>query len=113
MKCHQISTSKEDEPKFDMQNPYEKEKVKCILCRMSITPDYKNVKLLSQFQSPFTGRIYGKHVTGLCTHKQKQIEVEIIKAQNAGLMPYYNKDPGFMKDPKLFDSEKPIRSHRF
>lgn len=96
-----------------MPNPFEKEKLQCILCKMNITPDYKNVKLLSQFQSPFTGRIYGRHITGLCANKQKQVEAEIVKAQSAGLMGYYNKEVIFMKDPKLFDPEKSIRPHRF
>lgn len=100
-------------PEWNMSNPFEKEKSQCILCRLNITPDYKNVKLLSQFQSPYTGRIYGRHITGLCEHKQKQVELEIQKAQNACLMGYYNKDPVFIKDPKLFDSENPIRPHRF
>lgn len=80
---------------------------------MDITPNYKNVKLLSQFQSPYTGRIYGRHITGLCKHKQEQVELEIIKSQNAGLMGYYNKDPDFLRDPKLFDPENPFRPHRF
>ncbi|KAF5291179.1 hypothetical protein FQA39_LY14421, partial [Lamprigera yunnana] len=69
-----------------MENPFEKEKLKCVLCKYNITPDYKNIKLLSQFQSPYTGRIYGRHITGLCENKQKQVEMEIVKAQSAGLM---------------------------
>lgn len=57
----------------------------CILCKFKIEPDYKNVRLLSQFQSRHTGRVYGKHITGLCSYKQTQVEQEIIKAQNSGL----------------------------
>lgn len=56
---------------------------------MDIKPDYKNVRLLSQFQSVYTGRIYGKHITGLCSLKQKQVEDEILKAQNAGNSHFY------------------------
>lgn len=96
-----------------MENPFEKEKPKCILCKLNITPNYKNVKLLSQFQSPYTGRIYGKHITGLCEQKQKRVEEEITKAQSAGLMGYYLKEPIFLGDPKLFDPENPLRPHRF
>lgn len=96
-----------------MENPFEKDKKKCILCQMNITPDYKNVKLLSQFQSSYTGRIYGRHITGLCENKQKLVEKEIVKAQSAGLMGYYLKEECFLNDPKLFDDEKPIRPHRF
>lgn len=68
---------------------------------------------MSQFQSPYTGRIYGRHITGLCEKKQEKVEGEILKSQNAGLMGYYLKDPSFIKDPKLFDAENPIRPHRF
>ncbi|KAB0802386.1 hypothetical protein PPYR_04572 [Photinus pyralis] len=100
-------------PLFDMENPFEKEKRKCILCQHNVIPNYKNVKLLSQFQSPYTGRIYGKHITGLCAEKQAQVELEISKAQKSGLMAVYLKEPCFIKDPKLFDSENPIRPHRF
>lgn len=96
-----------------MPNPFEKEKPKCILCKLNITPNYKNIKLLSQFQSSYTGRIYGRHITGLCESKQKRVEEEILKAQSAGLMGYYLKDPAFLADAKLFDPENPLRPHRF
>lgn len=83
------------------------------MCKHDIEPDYKNVKLLSQFQSPFTGRIYGRHITGLCKKMQRKVEAEIIKAQNIAFMGYYHKDVGFLKDPKLFDPERPIRPHKY
>lgn len=67
-----------------MPNPFQREKQKCILCQMNIRPDWKNIRLLSQFQSPFTGRIYGRHITGLCIKKQTEVAKEIYKAQNAG-----------------------------
>lgn len=102
----------EDEP-VEMENPFKKETRKCILCSLNITPDYKNYRLLSQFQSPYTGRIYGRHITGLCKGKQELVEKEIKKAQNCAFMPYVYKDKAFLKDPKLFDPENPIRSHRF
>ncbi|XP_045455407.1 28S ribosomal protein S18c, mitochondrial [Melitaea cinxia] len=102
----------EDAP-IEMENPFKKERVQCILCKLNITPDYKNYRLLSQFQSPYTGRIYGRHITGLCKSKQALVEAEIRKAQNCGYMPYYYEDKTFLKDPKLFDPENPIRSHRF
>ncbi|KAG8230777.1 hypothetical protein J437_LFUL011340 [Ladona fulva] len=97
----------------DMQNPFEREKPRCILCKLDITPNYKNVRLLSQFISPFTGRTYGRHITGLCRAKQESVEQEIVKAQNCGLMPTYLKNPSYMKDPKIFDPENPVRPHRF
>ncbi|TMW47334.1 hypothetical protein DOY81_007584 [Sarcophaga bullata] len=101
-----------DDP-VDIKNPFEKERKVCILCKHGLTPDYKNVKLLSQFQSPYTGRIYGRHITGLCKQKQKEVEMAIIKAQNCAMMPTYHKEVEFMKDPKLFDPEKPIRPHKY
>lgn len=67
-----------------MPNPFMKEKKKCLLCQYNITPDYKNIRFLSQFQSKFTGIVYGRHITGLCKHKQEMLEREIKKAQNAG-----------------------------
>lgn len=96
-----------------MPNPFEKEKAECILCKLQITPNFKNVKLLSQFQSPYTGRIYGRHITGLCANKQKQVEIEITKAQSSGLMATYLKETCYLKDPKLFDPERPVRPHKY
>lgn len=96
-----------------MENPFEKEYKECVLCSNNITPDYKNVRMLSQFQSSYTGRIYGRHITGLCKKQQELVEREITKAQTAGLMPFYCKVPKYLQDPELFDVENPIRPHRF
>lgn len=68
-----------------MENPFTKEKKICFLCKYDIEPDYKNVRLLSQFQSRYTGRIYDRHITGLCKAKQEKVEHEILKAQSAGI----------------------------
>ncbi|XP_055903711.1 28S ribosomal protein S18c, mitochondrial isoform X1 [Eupeodes corollae] len=106
-------TAQNSDDPIDIPNPFEKEKQKCILCQHDITPNYKNVKLLSQFQSPYTGRIYGRHITGLCNAKQEQVEKAIIHAQNCAMMPYYHKDLDFLKDPKLFDPERPVRPHKY
>ncbi|KAI5641063.1 ribosomal protein s18 domain-containing protein [Phthorimaea operculella] len=105
--------SADNDAPVEINNPFQKEKRECILCKLKLTPDYKNYRLLSQFQSPYTGRIYGRHITGLCKQKQALVEAEIKKAQNCGYMPYFYKDKAFLKDPKLFDPENPIRSHRF
>jgi small subunit ribosomal protein S18 len=96
-----------------MENPFKKEKVECILCKKKIVPDYKNTQLLSQFQSPYTGRIYGRHITGLCKTMQQKVESEIIKATTIGLMGVVTKDVKYLKDPKLFDPENPIRPHKY
>ncbi|XP_034489428.1 28S ribosomal protein S18c, mitochondrial [Drosophila innubila] len=101
-----------DEP-IDIANPFEKDPQQCILCKHNITPNYKNVKLLSQFQSPYTGRIYGRHITGLCKQKQEDVEQAIHRAQHCLLMPGYHKDVEFLHDPKLFDPEKPVRPHKY
>ncbi|XP_051675550.1 small ribosomal subunit protein bS18m isoform X2 [Oryctolagus cuniculus] len=71
-------TSNEDLP-VPMENPYKEPLKKCILCGKRV--DYKNVQLLSQFVSPFTGCIYGRHITGLCGKKQKEITKAIKRAQ--------------------------------
>ncbi|XP_066152027.1 small ribosomal subunit protein bS18m [Euwallacea fornicatus] len=106
-------TNDTDSPLFDMENPFEKEHEKCILCKHNVKVDYKNVKLLSQFQSPYTGRIYGRHITHLCKRQQELVQAEIFKAQTSGLMASYLKEPCYLDDPNLFDPEKPIRPHRF
>ncbi|TDG49240.1 hypothetical protein AWZ03_004329 [Drosophila navojoa] len=106
------TTKNADEP-IDIPNPFEKDPQQCILCKHNITPHYKNVKLLSQFQSPYTGRIYGRHITGLCKQKQEDVEKAIIRAQRCLLMPGYHKDLDFLQDPKLFDPEKPVRPHKY
>uniref|UniRef100_A0A2K5JGF1 Small ribosomal subunit protein bS18m n=1 Tax=Colobus angolensis palliatus TaxID=336983 RepID=A0A2K5JGF1_COLAP len=62
-----------------------------------------NEQLLSQFVSPFTGCIYGRHITGLCGKKQKEITKAIKRAQIMGFMPVTYKDPAYRKDPKVCD----------
>ncbi|KAM4842807.1 small ribosomal subunit protein bS18m-like [Thomomys bottae] len=84
---------------ISMENPYKEPLKKCILCEKRI--DYKNVQLLSQFISPFTGCIYGRHITGLCGKKQKEITKAIKRAQIVGFMPVTYKDPAYLRDPKV------------
>ncbi|XP_077544013.1 mitochondrial ribosomal protein S18C isoform X1 [Haemaphysalis longicornis] len=98
-----------DMPHPDMENPFQKERRLCILCKHNIDVDYKNVKLLSQFVSPYTGKLYEKHITGLCEKQQAKVLREIMKAKKCGMMPHYLKMPKFLKDPKLFDPFKPTR----
>lgn len=106
------ATEQKDMP-INIENPFQKERRLCILCKLNIDPDYKNVRLLSQFQSRYTGRIYGKHITGLCEHKQKRVEEEIKKAQSSGLMAYMTKDPNYVNDPMLFNPDMPFRPHKY
>jgi ribosomal protein S18 len=102
----------EDVPS-SLKNPYAKERRKCILCEHGLEPDYKNVKLLSQFVSPYTGMLYGRHITGLCKEKQARVEKEVIKSTSYGFMATYLKEVEFLKDPKLCDPERPIRPHKY
>uniref|UniRef100_A0A6I8PE36 Small ribosomal subunit protein bS18m n=1 Tax=Ornithorhynchus anatinus TaxID=9258 RepID=A0A6I8PE36_ORNAN len=82
-----------------MENPYREPLKKCILCGVHV--DYKNVQLLSQFISPFTGCVYGRHITGLCGRKQKELAKAIKRAHIMGFMSVTYKDPTFLKDPKI------------
>nr|XP_027220597.1 28S ribosomal protein S18c, mitochondrial-like [Penaeus vannamei] len=107
-----IRQSKMDMP-VEMPNPYEREKLQCILCNYNVHLDYKNVRLLSQFVSPFTGQIYGRHITRLCRRQQSILEREIEKSRDAGFMPVMIKSVDFLKDPKLFDPNNPVRPHKY
>lgn len=71
-----------------MSNPYQKPERQCILCELKVTPNYKNVKLLYQFVSPYTGLPYERHVTGLCKEMHEQVQTEIRKAQTTGKVPF-------------------------
>ncbi|XP_069834298.1 small ribosomal subunit protein bS18m [Dendropsophus ebraccatus] len=91
----------EDMPQ-KIKNPFKEPPKKCILCGIPV--DYKNTQLLSQFVSPHTGRIYGRHITGLCGIKQKAIAKAIKRATIMGFMPVTYKDPAYLKDPKICDT---------
>ncbi|XP_077478627.1 small ribosomal subunit protein bS18m [Stigmatopora argus] len=88
-----------NEPLVKIDNPYEEPHKGCVLC--DVTVDFKNVQLLSQFISPHTGRIYGRHITGLCGRKQKDISKAIKKAHAMGFMSVTHKHPELMGDPKI------------
>ncbi|XP_043915232.1 28S ribosomal protein S18c, mitochondrial isoform X2 [Protopterus annectens] len=104
-----ISTQHENTAAKDMpdltENPYKEPPVRCILCDTHI--DYKNIQLLSQFVSPYSGRIYGRRITGLCEKKQREISKAIKKAQQLGFMPVTLKDPLFIKDPNICNIRHP------
>lgn len=98
---------KNDMPVSSMVNPYQKPPHKCILCRHQIEPDYKNVQLLSQFVSPYTGQILNRSITGLCIPMQRKVARSIITAQRFRLMPILYKDLRYVNDPKLFNPFRP------
>ncbi|KAK6024681.1 putative ribosomal protein S18, partial [Ostertagia ostertagi] len=102
-----------DAPVEIANNPYQKEERKCLLCRTGIELDYKNARLLQQFVSTFSGRVYDRHITGLCDHQQEKLVRTIALSRKAGYMPIFVKDPKYTRDPKLFDPLRPIRPHSF
>nr|AAO31775.1 mitochondrial ribosomal protein S18C [Branchiostoma belcheri tsingtauense] len=95
-------TEDTDMPQRQMEDPYKEEVKRCILCNVELS--YKNPQLLSQFLSPYTGRIYGHHITGLCDKKQAEVERQIRNAQYLGFLPVMHKDPIYWKDPKIFSA---------
>ncbi|XP_069092470.1 small ribosomal subunit protein bS18m [Pleurodeles waltl] len=101
---HQENVFYKDMP-INLENPYKEPPKRCTLCQISV--DYKNTQLLSQFVSPYTGRIYGRHITGLCAKKQKEISKAIKRAHIMGFMPVTYKDPAFLNDPKICDIKNP------
>lgn len=92
-----------DMPITDMEDPYADPPRKCILCTHNVDLDYKNTRLLSQFVSPYTGRIYGRQITGLCLFMQRRVARLIKRSRFFGFMPCEHKDLRFVRDPKLFD----------
>ncbi|KAH3706831.1 28S ribosomal protein S18c, mitochondrial-like [Dreissena polymorpha] len=62
-----------------------------------------NTQLLSQFISPYTGRMYGRHVTGLCLHMQRRVAREVRIAKLIGYLPFMNKPVKYLEDPMLFN----------
>ena len=44
----------------------------------------QNVRLLSQFVSPHTGQIYGRHITGLCVFMQRYVARCIKRSRYLG-----------------------------
>ncbi|KAJ8260913.1 hypothetical protein COCON_G00166360 [Conger conger] len=102
--AHEIGKSEADMP-VKIGNPFKEPEKGCILCNIKV--EYKNVQLLSQFVSPHTGRIYGRHITGLCGRKQREISKAIKKAQHMGFMSVTLKDPIFLRDPNICNIRHP------
>ncbi|KAG7499415.1 28S ribosomal protein S18c, mitochondrial [Solea senegalensis] len=92
---------RKDDVLVKMDNPFKEPPKGCALCNVEV--DFKNTQLLSQFVSPHTGRIYSRHITGLCGIKQKQVSKAIKKAQSMGFMSVTHKHPQFMRDPTIFN----------
>ncbi|CAM1332664.1 MRPS18C (predicted) [Pycnogonum litorale] len=103
----------DDMPQPQLGNPYAKEPRKCILCKYKVNVDFKNIKLLSQFVSPYTGIIYQKHITGLCEHQHNAVVKAVKEARISLLMPSEHKDVRYLKDPRLFNPFRPSRPHPY
>lgn len=107
-----LEKRKADMP-IEMEDPYAKKREMCVLCKYNVDIDYKNVRLLSQFVSTFSGRVYMRHVTGLCEKQQHRVEKAIKRARSCGLMPYYYKNPIYIRDPELVNPERPVKPHKY
>ncbi|KAL8562424.1 hypothetical protein ACOMHN_066138 [Nucella lapillus] len=59
----------------------------CPVCRDEyLVLDYKNVKLLEQFISPYTGEMLETKKTGVCQKQHRTLMVEVRKAQACGYL---------------------------
>lgn len=103
MQGDQLESTCEDKPFNLEKDPFKKPMHQCIFCKNNIPLDYKNTQLLSQFISPHTGIVYSQQVTGLCHHKQTELENTVFKARKLGLMPFFFKETTYVNDPKLFN----------
>lgn len=98
---------------LDMSDPYAAPAQMCVLCPRryapghSPQPSYLNPKLLSQFTSPHTGKLYDRHITGLCAKMQAQVEKEILRSQQAGLMSTKVKALDYLQDHQIVNASKP------
>lgn len=90
-----------DAPTFDMEDPYVEAPPKCVICENQIPIDYKNIKLLSQFVSTFTGTIYPRKVVGLCTIQYDKIVEAIIFCRRMAMMSHKFKSQSFYDDDRL------------
>ncbi|KAL5962706.1 28S ribosomal protein S18c mitochondrial [Taenia solium] len=101
-----LEASKSSDMPIDMENPYKPKPRQCFLCRNNVELDYKNVQLLSQFVSPYTGRIYGRHITGLCIPMQKRIATLIKRSRKFGFMANESKETVFFDDPSILANKR-------
>ncbi|CAK8694906.1 small ribosomal subunit protein bS18m-like [Clavelina lepadiformis] len=95
---HDNKSASDDFP-VSMENPYKSFPERCTLCGVKV--DYKNVQLLSQFVSSFTGLRLPPKITPLCERKYKEVTRAIQLSRKAGLMPYTLKETTFLDDPVL------------
>lgn len=103
----------------DIEDPYASKPSMCILCPrryapgQAPTPSYLNPKLLSQFTSPHTGKIYDPHITGLCSDMHEKVKKEVLRSQDAGFMSTKVRCIDYLQDPQLFNSSKPVKPNPY
>jgi len=103
----------------DIADPYAAPPSMCILCPRKYapgqapTPSYLNPKLLSQFTSPHTGRVYDSHITGLCSAMQAKVVKEVSTSQANGFMSTRVKNVEYLQDPQLFNSSRPRKPNPY
>lgn len=85
---------------------------RCVLCNVPIS--WKNTQLLSQFISPWSGRIYERGVTNLCDKAYLKVKDEIQRSQDNGLLGRNYRPTEFNQDPNLssFDYSTKMHSYR-
>ncbi|VDL18818.1 unnamed protein product [Hymenolepis diminuta] len=83
-----------------MPNPYKNKPRQCFICKNNIELDYK-------FVSPYTGRVYGRHITGLCIPMQKRVSCLIERARKFGFMAHEMKETVFFDDPNILQNKRP------
>eukprot|EP00090_Calanus_glacialis_P031661 TRINITY_DN52645_c0_g1_i1.p1 TRINITY_DN52645_c0_g1~~TRINITY_DN52645_c0_g1_i1.p1 ORF type:complete len:202 (-),score=40.48 TRINITY_DN52645_c0_g1_i1:74-679(-) len=103
----------------DIADPYAAPPSMCILCPRKYapgqapSPSYLNPKLLSQFTSPHTGKVYDSHITGLCSSMQALVSREVLRSHDAGLMSTKVRNVEYLQDPQLFNSSRPIKPNPY
>ncbi|XP_029299090.1 small ribosomal subunit protein mS40 [Cottoperca gobio] len=61
----------------------------CPVCRdPNVIIHHQNVKLLQQFISPHTGKVYDPTRTGVCMKQQKKLNKAVEAARDHGLLPF-------------------------
>ena len=84
---------------------------RCVLCNVPIS--WKNTQLLSQFISPWSGRIYERGVTNLCDKAYWKVKDEILRAQDNGLLGRNYRPSEFNSDPNLSSFDYSSSLHNY
>ncbi len=62
---------------------------KCYFCESKISPDYKQVEILTKFVTE-RGKISSREYSGICSKHQRRLTKEIKKARYLALLPFVN-----------------------